>query len=171
MLKIRLRRTGAKKQPRYRVVVAESSAPRDGAYVEVIGHYNPQTDPSTVRIDLDKARDWLSKGAQPSDRVVKLLRRAEQDATEASARLAVTAPTARAPRAEVERAAAAPVAGEVEPAEAEDTSAVTAADEGEAVAADVEAETDEAPAGAEESATAADEEAVSAADEEPERPA
>lgn len=76
MLKMRLRRTGAKKQPSYRVVIAEARAPRDGRYVEVIGHYNPLTDPTTVRIDLDKARDWLRRGAQPTERVAKLLKTA-----------------------------------------------------------------------------------------------
>lgn len=73
MLRIRLRRVGKKKQPQYRVVVADSRAPRDGAFVETIGHYNPLTDPATVRIDEEKARLWLSRGAQPSERVQRLL--------------------------------------------------------------------------------------------------
>ncbi|HEY7295252.1 MAG TPA: 30S ribosomal protein S16 [Dehalococcoidia bacterium] len=73
MLKIRLRRVGKKKAPSYRIVVADSRAPRDGAFVEVIGMYDPLTDPSTVRIDADKARAWMQKGAQPSDTVVRLL--------------------------------------------------------------------------------------------------
>ena len=73
MLKIRLARVGKKKQPTYRVVVADARAPRDGAYVEIIGHYNPRTNPTTFEIDEDKARDWLSKGAQPTDRLHKLL--------------------------------------------------------------------------------------------------
>lgn len=75
MLRIRLRRVGKKKAPAYRIVVADSRAPRDGAFVEVIGFYDPLTDPSTVRVDADKARDWLRKGAQPSDTVVRLLQR------------------------------------------------------------------------------------------------
>lgn len=75
MLKIRLRRTGAKKQPSYRVVVAESTAPRDGKFIAILGHYNPLTDPSTFEVDEDKVRDWLRKGAQPSDRVARLLAR------------------------------------------------------------------------------------------------
>jgi small subunit ribosomal protein S16 len=75
MLRIRLRRTGKKKQPSYRVVVADSRAPRDGDFVETIGLYDPLTDPPTIRIDGDKARDWISKGAQPSETVVKLMRR------------------------------------------------------------------------------------------------
>ena len=75
MLRIRLRRVGKKKQPAYRLVVADSKAPRDGAFVEIIGHYNPLTEPATLVIDEEKARSWLSKGAQPSDAVAKLLAR------------------------------------------------------------------------------------------------
>jgi small subunit ribosomal protein S16 len=73
MLKIRLRRVGAKKQPSYRFVVAESDAPRDGAFVESLGYYNPLTDPATVSIDADRTREWLRRGAQPTDRVARLL--------------------------------------------------------------------------------------------------
>ncbi len=75
MLRIRLRRVGKKKQPAYRLVVADSRAPRDGAFVEIIGHYNPLTDPATLQIDEEKARSWLSRGAQPSEAVAKLLAR------------------------------------------------------------------------------------------------
>lgn len=73
MLKIRLARVGKKKQPSYRVVVADSRAPRDGKYVEIIGQYNPRTEPSTFVIDEEKARDWMRKGAQPTERMHKLL--------------------------------------------------------------------------------------------------
>jgi len=73
LLKIRLARVGKKKQPSYRVVIADARAPRDGAYVEVIGYYNPRTEPMTFELDEDKARDWLRKGAQPSERMHKLL--------------------------------------------------------------------------------------------------
>ena len=73
MLKIRLRRTGAKKQPSYRVVVAESTAPRDGTFLEILGHYNPLTEPTTLVIKEDRVKDWLSRGAQPTDRVARLL--------------------------------------------------------------------------------------------------
>jgi small subunit ribosomal protein S16 len=73
VLRIRLRRVGKKKQPNYRVVVADSRAPRDGAFIETIGTYNPLTNPASVSIDEAKARDWLSKGAVPSDRVTVLL--------------------------------------------------------------------------------------------------
>ena len=74
MLKIRLRRTGARNQPSYRVVVADSRAARDGAFIEQLGHYNPRTEPATVVIDEEKALDWIRKGAQPSDAVKQLLR-------------------------------------------------------------------------------------------------
>ncbi|MBI2303848.1 MAG: 30S ribosomal protein S16 [Chloroflexi bacterium] len=73
MLRIRLRRVGAKKKPSYRVVVAEARTPRDGAFIEILGHYNPLTHPSTVVIDEEKALKWLRQGAQPTDRVLKLM--------------------------------------------------------------------------------------------------
>jgi len=75
VLKIRLRRTGARKRPSYRVVVAEATAPRDGRYIEILGTYDPLTDPATIKLDGDRAKHWLSVGAQPTDRVVKLLAR------------------------------------------------------------------------------------------------
>ncbi len=74
MVKIRLRRVGAKKQASYRVVVADSRAPRDGRFIERIGIYNPRTDPETVRIKEDRALYWLSVGAQPTDAVARLLK-------------------------------------------------------------------------------------------------
>jgi small subunit ribosomal protein S16 len=72
MVKIRLRRMGAKKQPTYRFVVADERSPRDGRFLEILGHYNPRTEPKTVVIDEAKAREWLAKGAQPSDPVRRL---------------------------------------------------------------------------------------------------
>jgi small subunit ribosomal protein S16 len=75
MVKIRLRRIGAKHKPNYRVVVADSRAPRDGAFIEIIGHYDPLTDPETVVIDEEKALNWLREGAQPTDTVCRLLNR------------------------------------------------------------------------------------------------
>jgi small subunit ribosomal protein S16 len=72
MVRIRLRRIGAKKQPTYRFVVADARAPRDGRFIEILGHYNPRTQPRTVVVDADKARRWLAKGAQPSDTVRRL---------------------------------------------------------------------------------------------------
>lgn len=73
-VKIRLSRVGGKKNPIYRVVVADSRMPRDGRFIEVIGRYNPQTEPSMVQIDQEKALKWLANGAQPSQTVEKLLR-------------------------------------------------------------------------------------------------
>ncbi len=74
--KIRLKRMGAKKNPFYRVVIADSRSPRDGRFVEEIGYYDPNTNPSTIKIDAARANEWLSKGAQPSDRVRILLDKA-----------------------------------------------------------------------------------------------
>ena len=75
MVKIRLRRMGRKHRPFYRVVVADSRSPRDGAFIEVIGHYDPLTDPATADINEEKALKWLSYGAQPTDTVRSLLRK------------------------------------------------------------------------------------------------
>lgn len=75
MVKIRLRRGGTKKKPAYRVVVAEDRAPRDGAFIEIIGYYNPLTDPPTVVINEEKALSWLKKGAQPTETAAKLMAR------------------------------------------------------------------------------------------------
>ena len=73
-LKIRLARRGAKKRPFYAVVVADSRSPRDGRFIEIVGRYNPQTQPSTIDLDGDKIKDWIAKGAQPSDSVKRLLK-------------------------------------------------------------------------------------------------
>ncbi len=73
MLRIRLRRVGKKKQPSYRLVVADSRAPRDGAFIETIGTYDPLTDPATITVDDEKARAWLAKGAVASDRAARIL--------------------------------------------------------------------------------------------------
>ena len=73
MLRIRLRRVGKKKQPSYRVVVADARSPRDGRFVDKVGFYNPLTDPPTVNIDQDKLQSWIKKGAVPSESVQKLL--------------------------------------------------------------------------------------------------
>ena len=71
-VKIRLTRIGSKKQPYYRIVVADSRSPRDGKFIERIGTYDPKTDPSTITVDKDKAADWIKKGAKPSNTVQKL---------------------------------------------------------------------------------------------------
>ena len=75
MVKIRLRRMGAKKAPFYRVVVADSRYPRDGRFIEEIGTYNPLTDPAEVKIDAEKASKWIANGAQPTDTVKAMLKK------------------------------------------------------------------------------------------------
>jgi small subunit ribosomal protein S16 len=75
-VRIRLTRVGAKKQPSYRVVVADARSARDSRAIETIGHYNPRTDPIELNVDETKAKEWLAKGAQPSDTVVRLFKRA-----------------------------------------------------------------------------------------------
>ena len=72
-VKLRLTRVGKTKQPQYRIVAADSRSPRDGRFIEIVGHYNPRSEPSTISVDNDKAVKWLSQGAQPTDRVKKLL--------------------------------------------------------------------------------------------------
>ena len=76
MVKIRLRRMGAKKAPYYRVVVADSHSPRDGRCIEEIGTYNPLTSPATITVDAEKAQQWIKNGAQPTDTVKALLKKA-----------------------------------------------------------------------------------------------
>ena len=76
MVKIRLRRTGAKNRPSYRVVIADSRAPRNGAFINIIGHYDPLTEPETVVINEDAALKWLKQGAQPTTTVARLLSKA-----------------------------------------------------------------------------------------------
>lgn len=87
--RIRLRRTGRRHKPSFRIVVTEKTAPRDGRFIETLGHYNPRTEPVTLQVDADKARDWLSRGATTSDTVRSLLKKAgvfaPGDATSAAA--------------------------------------------------------------------------------------
>ena len=73
-VRMRLTRVGSKKNPIYRVVVADSRSPRDGKFIEIVGRYNPQTEPSTIDLDEGKVKEWLAKGAQPSDSVSRLLK-------------------------------------------------------------------------------------------------
>ena len=75
-VKIRLRRMGAKKAPFYRVVVADSRYPRDGRFIEELGHYNPTTNPVDIKIDIEKAQTWIKNGAQPTETVKSLLKKA-----------------------------------------------------------------------------------------------
>ncbi len=106
-LRIRLMRMGAKKRPSYRVVVADSRAPRDGKFVDQLGYYNPLTDPATVHIDVERAVSWLHKGAQPTETARGLLRRAgvlrvyaEQKTAAKLARKAARAAEAPEPQSE-----------------------------------------------------------------------
>jgi small subunit ribosomal protein S16 len=105
MIKLRLRRMGAKKKPSYRIVVADARAKRDGRFVEIVGHYNPLTEPSTVVIKGDRARYWLGQGAQPTDRVAKLLKK--QGITDENGKVIAVATEAgaEAPAAATEAAA------------------------------------------------------------------
>ena len=93
-VKIRLARHGSKKRPYYRVVVADSRAPRDGRFIEEVGRYNPLTDPKVIDLDLERIAEWKAKGAQPTDAVAALIRVAEAGSGEA------VAPAAAEPAAE-----------------------------------------------------------------------
>ncbi|MGH9135471.1 MAG: 30S ribosomal protein S16 [Acidimicrobiales bacterium] len=85
-VKLRLMRMGKKKQPTYRIVAADGRSPRDGRFIEIIGAYDPRQEPSQVTLDTAKADEWIAKGAQPTDRVRKLIEiaRSQGDATESS---------------------------------------------------------------------------------------
>jgi small subunit ribosomal protein S16 len=123
LVKIRLKRMGAKKRPFYRLVVADSRSPRDGRFIELLGYYDPLTNPAKVQVDADKVRDWMRKGARPSDAARALL--VEQGILARVPRVFKPAPeTAAAPAvaaapAAVETPAAEPVAGAEPTAEAE----------------------------------------------------
>lgn len=80
MVRIRLRRTGSKKQASYRVVVADQRSPRDGRFIENLGYYNPRTNPPTFEINRERTRYWLQQGAQPSEAVAQMLRNIDLDA-------------------------------------------------------------------------------------------
>lgn len=146
MLRIRLRRTGQKHQPSYRVVIADKNARRDGDFVEIVGHYNPRTEPSTIVLDEDRIRYWIGVGAQPSDTVHRLLHargltkvepakrstkpsRAEREAAEAAAKAAAEAREAAAKAAAEAEAAAKAEAEAAAKAAAEAAAAETPAAE------------------------------------------
>ncbi len=107
-VKIRLKRVGAKKSPSYRVVVTDSRSPRDGRFIEEIGYYDPTREPALVKLKEDRVRDWLAKGAQPSETVKALLTKAglKRKAAEAATAEAATAEKATAEAATVEKATA-----------------------------------------------------------------
>lgn len=154
-VRIRLTRVGATKRPAYRVIAIDKRRSRDGRALEILGFYDPLTEPATVQLDRAKIQDWISKGAQPSDTVVKLMRQAENDAAAAAASEAgtpkrptrATAPKKPSKKAQSKKAAVA----EAEPAPPADE---TPANETEAAAA---AETGAEPAAQTTDADAADE--------------
>ncbi|HMQ28334.1 MAG TPA: 30S ribosomal protein S16 [Acidimicrobiales bacterium] len=113
-VRLRLRRMGKKKQPTYRIVAADARSPRNGRFIEIVGTYDPRPDPSEIKVDNDKAVDWLRKGAQPTERVEKLLK-----VSGAWDVFKGNAPAAPAPAATAEEPATEAPAAEPESAEAE----------------------------------------------------
>jgi len=120
VVKLRLMRMGKKKQPTYRIVAADSRSPRDGRFIEIVGHYDPRAEPSVIVVDNDKAVSWLQKGAQPTETVAKLLK-----ISGATAQFNGEAP---AVTPELVSVAAAPAPAAAEPADATDAPAAEGAD-------------------------------------------
>ena len=156
MVRIRLRRTGKKKQASYRVVVADKESPRDGRFIEIIGHYNPRTDPPTVVIKADRALYWLSQGAQPSDPVARMLEKQGVMAQFAAYKRGEPLPTAEELAAAVQAETPEVVAStEAVAVDAETAAAVEAE-----VSEDAEAETSDAEAAEAEETNAPEEDAA-----------
>lgn len=139
-VKIRLARAGAKKAPFYRVVAADSRAPRDGRFIEILGRYNPRTHPSTIELDVEKIDAWIAKGATPSETVAKLIAIAKNPDAEvptqggnvskkAKAKAEAEAKAAADAAAKAAEAAAAPAEVEAEPVEETDADESTEAAE------------------------------------------
>jgi small subunit ribosomal protein S16 len=148
MLKIRLRRMGAIRQPHYRIVVADARAPRDGAFIESLGHYNPLTNPATIQVDIAKYEEWKRKGAQPTDAVASLVKqfnRANRASAEGAAAPATDRRTRSASGRRATSAAAAAVVAEAEAPAEEVVEAEAEAEVAEPVAAEMEAATEAAP--------------------------
>jgi len=184
MVRIRLRRVGSKRQPSYRIVVADSRSPRDGRYIEIIGFYNPRTEPATMTVDEGRALYWLNNGAQPSDTVAYILKtmgtldrlarlkageELDKLVAEAEAEVAAKAPVSPKTRypakAKAAPAASAPAAVAEAVAEAEEVEEAEAVEEVEAEAEAVEAEAEEAEVPAEEASEAEAADESEAADE------
>lgn len=149
MVRIRLRRTGAKNNPTYRIVVADQRAPRDGAFIETIGHYLPTRQPHVVEINEAKAREWLGKGAQPSDTAAGLLRqKGILDKENKITPEGTPAPEPKAPKVKAAPVVEAPVAVEAEAlaVEAEAPTVEAESPVAEAAVADAPAVEAEAPA-------------------------
>jgi len=143
-VKIRLARHGAKKAPYYRVVVADGRARRDGRFIEVVGRYNPRTNPSTVEVDVEKVDAWLAKGAQPTEVVVKLIAIARGEKTLPTVEAKVSKKVAA--KAIADAAAAVKAAEEAEKAAAEAVKAAEEAAAAKAAAAEAPEEPAEVPA-------------------------
>jgi small subunit ribosomal protein S16 len=146
-VKIRLARAGAKKAPFYRVVAADSRAPRDGRFIEILGRYNPRTDPSTIELNVEKIDAWIAKGAVPSDTVARLLAIAKNPEVKAPEKGSSLSKKAQAKaEAEAKAAAEAPAVVEAAPAAEPEVAeaAPEAADVAETEVAEVEAEAPEA---------------------------
>ena len=129
MVRIRLRRVGKRKQPVYRVVVADSHSPRDGRFIEIIGQYQPLTNPSQINIDTDKALEWLRKGAKPSESVTALLKRVGIWSTFVADKGPPPKPPKRKKAAAKREAEAAKAAAEAEAAQAKEAPPPAAAAE------------------------------------------
>ena len=135
MLKIRLRRMGAIRQPHFRIVVADARSPRDGRFIETLGHYNPITDPATIQVDVEKYEEWKRKGAQPTQAVASLVRQFNRRQRDAAASIseagAAARPAARGGRKKPETPAPAEAAATTEvAAEADVTEMPGAMNEG-----------------------------------------
>jgi small subunit ribosomal protein S16 len=170
-VRVRLTRVGSKKNPIWRVVVADQRSPRDGRFIETIGHYNPQTEPSTIRIDEERLQHWIARGAQPTGTVKQLMKAQAKGLSadpKTSAAVAAASPATAAPvamEAATPPSPAEPAATEEEAApEAEATApeAETAAPEAEAGAPEAEAAASDAEAAAPEPAEEAAPEAAEA---------
>jgi len=141
LLRIRLSRVGKRKQPSFRLVVADSHAPRDGAFIKIIGHYNPRTDPTTLVVKEDEAEEWLRRGAQPSETAAKLLTRIGVMERAGLAPVTWDRKTPVKPKkAEEEAPVAAPAAKAEAKAEPAEAGATAEATEDEAPAEDANAE-------------------------------
>jgi small subunit ribosomal protein S16 len=162
-VRVRLTRVGSKKNPIWRVVVADQRSPRDGRFIETIGHYNPQTEPSTIRIDEERFQHWVARGAQPTGTVKQLMKAQAKGLTadpKTSAAVAAASPATAAPvsmepatpPSQVEETAA----DEAAPAEKADVAPAEAAP-AEAEPAPADAEAEAAPAEAAPAAESGDE--------------
>lgn len=157
MISIHLRRTGAKKDPHYRVVVTDSRAARDGAFIEILGHYHPRFEPAKVVLDMDKTKAWIAKGAQPSDTVKSLMRKVESGSLDLQQPVAPSRRRDATKRAEVGAAAPKPDPEPEAETGAADGDDVAAAETAAAGPEEAEAAADQAPEETETSAEEAEE--------------